>query len=413
MTHQTVLSERAWKNSHEGPLGSHIDAFAAWLQEQGYAQLTIRSFIRLVADLSRWLTLHGFGLKELRPSCIDAFVRARETNGSLRPGDAVMLKRLLGFLQAIGAIDPPHPPPLEETAVDRLCANFAAYLHEERGLADATVKNYLPPIQRFLLQRFGTGPLCLEELNTGNISAFILEQAQRLSPKRVQLVVTALRSFLRFLFVDGATTTDLSHCVPKAPSWHMRGLPRGLTPEQIEQVLSHCDRTTAVGKRDYAILMLLARLGLRAGEVVALRLEDLHWSIGEIVVRGKGASCDSLPLTLELGEAIVDYLEYGRTQCASRDLFLRSKAPLRGFANSIAISSLVSRALERARLDLPGKGAHLFRHGLACSMLLQGATLEQIGTILRHRHPDTTALYAKVDLPRLRSLAAPWPGDAS
>jgi site-specific recombinase XerD len=263
------------------------------------------------------------------------------------------------------------------------------------------------------LQRFGTGPLCLEELNTGNISAFILEQAQRLSPKRVQLVVTALRSFLRFLFVDGATTTDLSHCVPKAPSWHMRGLPRGLTPEQIEQVLSHCDRTTAVGKRDYAILMLLARLGLRAGEVVALRLEDLHWSIGEIVVRGKGASCDSLPLTLELGEAIVDYLEYGRTQCASRDLFLRSKAPLRGFANSIAISSLVSRALERARLDLPGKGAHLFRHGLACSMLLQGATLEQIGTILRHRHPDTTALYAKVDLPRLRSLAAPWPGDAS
>ena len=211
----------------------------------------------------------------------------------------------------------------------------------------------------------------------------------------------------------GATATDLSHCVPKTPSWHMRGLPRGLTPEQTEQVLSHCDRTMAVGKRDYAIMMLLARLGLRAGEVVALRLEDLHWSIGEIIVHGKGASCDSLPLTQELGEAIVDYLEHGRPQCASRDLFLRSKAPLRGFASSVAISSLVSRALERAGLDPPGKGAHLFRHGLACSMLLQGATLEQIGTILRHRHPDTTALYAKVDLPRLRSLVAPWPGGAS
>lgn len=413
MSHQTVLSERAWINSHEGPLGAHIDAFAAWLQEQGYAQFTIHYFIRLVADLSRWLTLHGFGLKELQPSCINAFVHVREANGSLRPGDAAMLSRLLDFLQAIGAIDPPHPPPLEETAVDHLCADFTAYLCEERGLSVATVKNYLPPVQQFLLQRFGTGPLCLEKLNTGNISTFILEQAQRLSPKRVQLVVSALRCFLRFLFMKGATTTDLSHCVPKAPLWHMHGLPRALTPEQIEQVLSHCDRTTAVGKRNYAILMLLARLGLRAGEVVALRLEDLHWSVGEIVVRGKGASCDSLPLTQELGEAIVDYLAYGRPQCASRDLFLRSKAPLRGFASSVTVSSLVSRALERAGLNPPVKGAHLFRHGLACSMLLQGATLEQIGTILRHRHPDTTALYAKVDLPRLHCLAAPWPGDAS
>lgn len=413
MSHQTVLSERAWKNSHEGPLGSHIDAFAAWLHEQGYAPRTIHYFIRLVADLSRWLTLHGFGLKEFRSSCIDAFVHVREANGSLRPGDAVMLKRLLGFLQAIGAIDLPHPPPLEETAVDHLCASFAAYLREERGLADTTVKNYLPSVQLFLLQRFGTGTTCLEKLNTGNISTFILEQSQRLCPSRIKLVVTALRSFLRFLFVDGATATDLSLCVPKTPLWHMCNLPRALTPEQIEQVLSHCDRTTAVGKRNYAILMLLARLGLRAGEVVALRLEDLRWSAGEIIVHGKGASCDSLPLTQELGEAIVDYLEHGRPQCASRDLFLRSKAPLRGFASSGSVSSLVSRALEQAGLNPLGKGAHLFRHGLACSMLHQGATLEQIGAILRHRHPDTTALYAKVDLPRLRSLAAPWPGGAS
>lgn len=413
MSHQTALSERAWKNSHEGPLGSHIDTFAAWLQEQGYAQFTIHYFIRLVADLSRWLTLHGFGLNELQLSSIEEFIRVREVNRCLRPGDAVMLKRLLGFLQTIGAIDPPPPPTLEKTAVDFLCADFAAYLNEERGLTHATVKNYLPSVQRFLLQRFGVGSLRLEELNTENISTFILEQAQQLTPKRVQLVVTALRSFLRFLFVDGATATDLSLCVPKSPSWHMRGLPRALTPEQIEQVLSHCDRTTAVGKRNYAILMLLARLGMRAGEVVALCLEDLHWSIGEIVVRGKGASCDSLPLTREVGEAIADYLEQARPQCTSRDLFLRSKAPLRGFASSVAISSLVRRALERAGLDPPSKGAHLFRHGLACSMLLHGATLEQIGTILRHRHPDTTALYAKVDLPRLRSLAAPWPGGAS
>jgi site-specific recombinase XerD len=182
---------------------------------------------------------------------------------------------------------------------------------------------------------------------------------------------------------------------------------------QIEQVLAHCDHSTEVGKRDYAILLLLARLGLRAGEVVKLRLEDLHWTNGEIIVRGKGAFCEALPLIQEVGEAIVDYLEQGRPKCASRHLFLRSKAPLRGFASSVAISTLVRRALERVGQDPPSKGAHLFRHGLACSMLHQGATLEEIGEILRHRHPDTTALYAKVDLPRLRALAAPWPGGAS
>lgn len=413
MSHQTALFERAWKNSHEGPLGVHIDSFAAWLQEQGYAKFTIRYFIRLVADLSRWLTRHGFGLNELQLSCINEFVRTRKKNGNFRPGDAVMLERLLDFLQSIDAMDPPLRPPLEKTAIDHLCADYAEYLRKERGLSNATLKNYLPSVQLFLLQHFDTGPICFGELDGRKVSTFILEQTQHLHPSRVKLVATALRSFLRFLFVDGAITRDLSHCVPKVPLWHMRGLPRALMPEQIEQVLSHCDRTTVVGKRDYAILILLARLGLRAGEVVALRLEDLHWTISEIIIHGKGASCDSLPLTQELGEAIVDYLEHSRPQCSSRVLFLRSRAPLRGFASSAAISCIVRRALDRAGVDLPGKGAHLFRHGLACSMLLQGGTLEQIGVILRHRHPDTTALYAKVDLAGLHSLAAPWPGGAS
>jgi len=413
MSHQTALSERAWKNSHEGPLGVHIDTFAAWLQEQGYAQFTIRYFIRLVADLSRWLTRHGFELNELQLSCIDEGVRVREENGYSRPGDAVMLERLLAFLQSIDAIDLPLCPPLEKTAADLLCTDYAEYLRKERGLSNATLKNYLPPVQLFLLQHFGAGSICLGELDARKVSTFILEQAQHLHPNQVKLVGTALRSFLRFLFVDGAMSSDLSHCVPKVPLWHMRGLPRALAPEQIEQVLSHCDRTTVVGKRDYAILILLARLGLRTGEVVALHVEDLHWSIGEIIIHGKGASCDNLPLTQELGEAIVDYLEHGRPRCSSRDLFLRSKAPLRGFATSVAISTLVRRALDRAGVDLPSKGAHLFRHGLACSMLRQGGTLEQIGVILRHHHPDTTALYAKVDLAGLHSLAAPWLGGAS
>lgn len=412
MVYQTVLSKRAWKNSHEGPLGAHINAFTAWLQEQGYAQFTVRYFIRLVADLSRWLAHRGFGVNELQLWHIESFIQIRENSGSLRPGDAKILSRLLSFLQAIGATEP-SPQHQNPTAIDRICAAYAAYLREERGLSDATLQNYLPPVQLLLSQSFGDGAIDLTALDAGKISGFILRQAQRSSPNRGNLIATALRSFLRFLFISSAMATDLSHCVPSVPSWRMRGLPRALTQEEIEQVLVHCDRTTAVGKRDYAILVLLARLGLRSGEVVALRLDDLHWNIGEIVVHGKGASCDRMPLIREVGEAIADYLEHARPLCASRDLFLRSKAPLRGFASSIAISTLVRRALERAGLNPASKGAHLFRHGLACSMLQQGATLEQIGTILRHHHPDTTTLYAKVDLPRLRRLAAPWPGGAS
>jgi site-specific recombinase XerD len=412
MSRHTILSDRARRNWHEGPVGAYIDAFTVWLQEQGYAQFTVHYFVRLAADLSRWLVRQGFELDDLQISCIKEFVRVREANNCLRPGDALMLERLLGFLQSIGAIDPPGPVSMD-TPIDRLGADFSAYLREERGVSVATLKNYLPTVRAFLSSRFGTAPLTLTALDVGDVSAFVLEQSRQLSPNRAKLMVTALRSFLRFLFVDGAIDTDLSRCVPKVPLWRMRGLPRAITSQQIEQVLAHCDRSTAVGKRDYAILLLLARLGLRAAEVVKLRLEDLHWSNGVIIVRGKGASCEALPLIQEVGEAIVDYLEQGRPKCASHHLFLRSRAPLRGFASSVAISTLVRRALERAGQELPSKGAHLFRHGLACSMLHQGATLEEIGEILRHRHPDTTALYAKVDLLRLRSLAAPWPGGAS
>jgi integrase/recombinase XerD len=413
MSRLTVLSERARINRHEGPLGVHIDAFAAWLEAQGYAGFTVRYFVRLVADLSRWLGRRGLGLADLTPARVEAFAQIREKSGCLRSGDTRMLLRVLGFLQSTGALDPPCPVAVLSTPIERLCADFAQYLREERGVSHATVTNYLPAVQRFLAWRFGSGPLCLDALEAGDIGAFILGQTRELSTSRVKLAVTALRSFLRFALVDGRVRTDLSGCVPTVPMWRLRALPRALAPLQIEQVLAHCDRTTAVGKRDYAILVLLARLGLRAGEVAALRLEDLHWRGGEILVHGKGASCDGLPLTQEVGEALVDYLVHGRPECASRALFVRARAPLRGFAGAMTVCTVVRHALERAGLDPPSKGAHQFRHALACSMLQQGGTLEQIGDILRHRHTDTTTLYARVDLPRLRPLAAPWPGGAS
>jgi site-specific recombinase XerD len=222
-------------------------------------------------------------------------------------------------------------------------------------------------------------------------------------------MVAALRAFLRHLRHRGEITTDLAACVPTVANWSHATLPKFLKPVQVNQVLKHCDRRRVKGRRDYAILLLLARLGLRAGEVVALTLDDIDWQEGNFKLHGKGGREAKLPLSVEVGEAIADYLQNGRPHCASRRLFIRQRAPRVGMANT-AISKLVMCALARAGVDSPRKGAHLFRHSLATQMLRHGASLTEIGELLRHQHPNTTMIYAKVDLLALRRLAPAWLG---
>jgi len=222
-------------------------------------------------------------------------------------------------------------------------------------------------------------------------------------------MVTALRSFLRFLFERGEIETDLAASVPTVAHWRLAGVPRYLDDDEVEKLLGSRDLSTATGRRDRAILLLLARLGLRAGEIVALRLEDLHWREGEFTVRGKGRYHDRLPLPREVGEAIALYLQKDRPSCRSRRVFLRRKAPLRGFAGPGTVTTIVRRAIDQAGLEPSEKGAHLLRRSLATGMLGRGATLAEIGQILRHRSPNSTEIYAKVDIGGLRSLARPWP----
>jgi site-specific recombinase XerD len=231
-----------------------------------------------------------------------------------------------------------------------------------------------------------------------------------ITSKRAPLVVTALRSFLRYLFHRGAIDTDWSACVPTIATWSLSKVPKFLSGDQIQKILDSCDKETVIGKRDYALLLLLARLGLRAGEVVALTIDDIDWEAGLITVCGKGKRVAQMPLTSEVGAAIADYLSTARPQCSSRRVFIRTNAPLTGFANSVAICSLVDKALARAGVESQYRGSHLFRHSLATEMLQHGASLPEIGDLLRHRRPDTTAIYAKVDLVALRSIAIPWPG---
>jgi site-specific recombinase XerD len=222
-------------------------------------------------------------------------------------------------------------------------------------------------------------------------------------------MATALRSFFRFLFQDGQTDGDLARAIPAVPQWRLAEVPKYLEPEEVERVLRACQRDTTGGRRDQAILLLLARLGLRASEVIALELDDIDWRAGVLTVRGKGCSHDSLPLPADVGQALASYLRHHRPPCTTRRLFVRTRAPHRGLANPSSLSTIVTRALKRAGLRPAFTGAHVLRHSLATGMLRSGASLDEIGEVLRHRAADTTAIYAKVDVRGLRSLALPWP----
>lgn len=223
-------------------------------------------------------------------------------------------------------------------------------------------------------------------------------------------MTSALRGFLRFLLFRGNINCDLAACVPTVADWRLSELPKSLEPEKVEHLLQNCDQSTAIGKRDYAILLLLARVGLRAGEIVAMTLDDINWEAGVVTIRGKGSHSDQLPIPQDVGKALATYLRHGRLPCATRRVFIRAKAPRQGFSGSAAIDNIVRRALKRAHLDPIRKGAHLLRHSLATKMLGQGARLAEIGEVLRHSTTNTTQIYAKVDLAALSELAQPWPG---
>ena len=304
-----------------------------------------------------------------------------------------------------------RPERVATTPSERLVEEYDFYLQRERVLSLATRINYRPFIQKFLTVRFGKGPIVLSRLRATDIIGFVRYHAGQLNGKRVHLMTTALRSFLRFARHRGDITLDLAACVPAVANWSLSTLPRAISPTHVKQVLKHCDRQTAVGRRDYAILLLLARLGLRSGEVAGLNLEDIDWKDGVFSVLGK-AGLSQLPLPGDVGKAITAYLKDGRPRLSSsRRLFLRARAPVVGI-KSMAVRDVVKRALARAGIDSPRKGAHQFRHALATDMLKRGASLREIGDPLRHQSPETTAIYAKVDLISLRALAMPWPGGA-
>jgi site-specific recombinase XerD len=283
-------------------------------------------------------------------------------------------------------------------------------LLEVRALARPTIINYVPFIRSFLEDRFGSGRVTLSRLCASDVVRFVQRQAPRLHAKTAKLMTTALRSFLQYARYLGEVTLDLAAAVPIVANWSMTSIPRAISAEHVRQLLASIDRRTAVGRRDYAILLLLARLGLRAGEVASLELNDIDWNLGQVSVRGKSGQRNRLPLPTEVGKAIAAYLRRGRPDSTSRSVFLRARAPICAFRGTSGIGSMVRHSLERAGIQATTTGTHQFRHGLATEMLRQGASLSEIGELLGHRHPQTTKIYTKVDIKALRALALPWPG---
>jgi site-specific recombinase XerD len=394
----------------EGPLGPYIDCFAAEMRDERYAQHTSELQVRLVTDFGRWLANRGIQAQEITAGLFKPYLRSRRRRRFPTGNDVSALRRLLDLLIRKGVVPEPVTPAV--TAADLLQSEFRLYLQQERALASTTQSYYLAFVSEFLKERFGAGPVDLSSLSATDVTGFVRRRAVTIQSRRVQLMTTALRSFLRFARCRGDIDKDLAACVPAVANWKLSTIPRAIPSSQVELVLTSVDRRTAMGRRDYAILLILARLGLRAGEITTLTLEDLNWQEGLITVRGKAGRYSQLPLPVDVGEAIADYLQHGRPMDSSRCVFLRTRAPAGGFKGQCGIGSVVKHALARAGVDAPRKGAHQFRHGLASQMLRQGASLFEIGELLRHRSPQTTAIYAKVDLVSLATLALPWPGGA-
>jgi integrase/recombinase XerD len=395
---------------HEGPLGQYVDSYAAEMHEQGYCKAAAKSQIRLVADLSRWMVKKKITSQQITTDRLKIYLRFRAQHRRPKRDDVAALKRLLNLLLRQGVIPEPSSP--AATPVTQLQVEYDRYLRQERALASTTVHRYLELAKTFLTACFGADPIDLSTLRATDVTGFVQRRAAAISGKWAQLITSALRSFLRFARYRGDLYADLAACVPTVANWTQSTLPRYLPPGQVEVVLASCNRKTTVGRRDYAILLLLARLGLRSSEIVVLRLEDLDWQTGSITVRGKGGRYSQLPLPMDVGEAIADYLQTARPKTLHRCVFLRGRAPVASFKGPQAIASLVRHALVRAGIHSQRNGAHQFRHGLATQMLRQGASLAEIGELLRHRSPQTTMIYAKVDLGSLRTLALPWPGGA-
>lgn len=396
------------KKLRDGPAGSLLESFARSLSEAGYATSTARAHLRAAEHFLDWIHKYGISLSESNEQTLTRFDNhlghcrcpqyGRADQAPVTHGVCLFISHL----RDVGIVAATAPKHREHSD---LLLEFTQWMRQQRGTGAATLSHYSFHL-RDLLKRFGKEPI---QFNASMLRGFILEKSRSCGWAAAKASTTALRMFLRFLVANGKCAVGLEAAIPTVAHWRLATLPRYLQPEEVERLIASYDRSSAVGRRNRAILLLLARLGLRAGDITHLRLGDIDWKNASIKVCGKGRRQTQLPLTQEIGQAIVDYLQNGRPRCNADTVFVSCDAPFRSIG-SAAVSMIVVRAMRRANVVPPSRGAaHLLRHSFATSMLRQGATLEDIASILRHSSIETTQIYAKVDIAALQQIAQPWP----
>jgi site-specific recombinase XerD len=390
------------------PVGGQMDSFAGWLHSASYKRRPAQLILRGAAHLGHWAWARGCPTERLDTEALDSFARhlpacaCRHVFRGRDPYHTQGARRFFEHLQCLGIL--PAKATVPET-IPPLVKSFSDWMRQHRGATESTVANYVPLVKEFLVA-------CGDDAaayDAARVRTFIFARASRFGRSRAKSTVNAVRMFLRFLAVYGHCAADLVGAVPGIAEWKLSSLPRYISANDIEQLVAACDAATASGARDRAVILLLARLGLRAGDVRDLRVADIDWSHGRLRVMGKGRSETWLPLPQEVGDAVLHYLEYFRPGVDDDHVFLRVHACLGPFPSSGPISKLVRRAIQRAGIKAPSMGAHVLRHSAATAMLRQGVSLDAIGAVLRHRCIESTAHYAKVDVAMLRLVAQPWP----
>lgn len=390
-------------------LEPHLIAFSQELFDQGFTALTIRGYIDSVSHFGTWLHKKEISLGEIDRDVVSNFAKHRcycpggRKKRSVSGEYVKRVQRFINYLGQQGVIC--LQPTITKNPVPSLLLRFRELLRL-RGLTVKTIAKYERALAK-LLPLLGDDP---QKYDIKTVRQTIGESAKQHSLPETKIQTTVLRAYLRFLSVEQLCLPDLDCAVPTVAQWQLSSLPRYITAQEVERVIDSCDIDTQKGLRDQAIILLLSRLGLRAGDIVAMRLDDINWNDGTLRVKGKGNREDLLPLPQGVGDAILAYLDKARPMVTVAQLFLCLNAPHRPFSSSSPVASIVDTALSRAGIkDPPSRGAHLLRHSAATAMLRSGATLETVSSILRHRSLDMTAYYAKIDVPRLKQIAQPWP----
>jgi integrase/recombinase XerD len=391
-----------------------FDLYVERLASRGYAAATFDIYLRGVVHFLHWLDGKCRGVVGIDAATVDRFVNSHLSHchcgrqyAHNRTIARQALALLLEMLREGSAVTVQAPA---AGTMEAELADFEGHLTDVCGLTSMTRGNYVWVVRRFLSQRFGARTVHIEALTPQDIRAFVAQSSAHRSPISTRAIGVGLRSYLRFKAVGGASVERLCAAIPEAARWRLSGLPRSLMPEEIERLLGAFDRTDPQGQRDYAMARCLVDLGLRAGETARLQLDDVNWRAATLQIPGKGRRVQILPLPQRLGDALAQYLRHGRPSTASRSVFIRVSAPRNRPVTADTVRKVMSRAAHRCGLGASWKGTHRLRHSMAARLLNRGATLKAIADILRHRSFNTTRIYAKIDLPALRTVVLPWPG---